>query len=95
MVFRRPDLFKSSPANVRFAGVAILPIVAVLSMVVMAGLTYVVLTYPQLGISAPWVGFAFMGSLIVIGLVIYGISRIIRTQQGINLDLIYRELPPE
>jgi hypothetical protein len=36
-----------------------------------------------------------MGALIVIGLIIYAVSRIVRTQQGVNLDLIYRELPPE
>lgn len=61
----------------------------------MVGLTYIVLTYPQLGISAPWQGFAFMGALIAIGLIIYAVSRIVRTRQGVNLDLIYRELPPE
>jgi basic amino acid/polyamine antiporter, APA family len=93
--FRRPDLFQSSPANVRIAGIPVLPVVAVLSMAVMVGLTYIVLHYPQLGISAPWQGFAFMGALIVIGLIIYVVSRIVRTQQGVNLDLIYRELPPE
>jgi hypothetical protein len=36
-----------------------------------------------------------MGSLIVLGLLIFFVSRAIRRSQGINLDLIYRELPPE
>jgi hypothetical protein len=69
-------------------------VVAVLSIVVMVGLAYVVLSYSQLGI-IPWQGFAFMGSLIVLGLLIYFIARAVRSSQGINLDLIYRELPPE
>ncbi len=73
----------------------VLPIVAVLSLAVMVGLAYVVLTYPQLGIAAPWQGFAFMGGLIGLGLMIYTIARTVRASQGINLDLIYRELPPE
>ncbi len=92
--FRRPELYRSSPANVSVAGIPVLPIVAVLSIVVMIGLAYVVLAYPQLGI-IPWQGFAFMGSLVVLGLLIYFIARAIRLTQGINLDLIYRELPPE
>ena len=92
--FRRPDLYRNSPANVSIGGVPLLPIVAVLSIVVMIGLAYVVLSYSQLGIIA-WQGFLFMGSLIVLGLLIFFVSRAIRRSQGINLDLIYRELPPE
>ena len=92
--FRRPELYRNSPANVSVAGIPVLPIVAVLSIVVMVALAYVVLSYPQLGI-IPWQGFAFMGSLVVLGLLIFFIARGVRSTQGINLDLIYRELPPE
>ena len=97
--FRRPDLFKNSPANVRIGGIPLLPIVAVLSIVVMIGLAYLVLAYQQLGIATPQLGplpgFIFMGSLIVIGLIIFYVARFVRARQGINLDLIYSELPPE
>jgi APA family basic amino acid/polyamine antiporter len=92
--FRRPELFRSSPANVSVAGIPVLVIVAALSIVVMIGLAYAVLSYPQLGI-VPWQGFAFMAALIVIGLLIFFISRAVRATQGVNLDLIYSELPPE
>jgi len=92
--FRRPQLYKNSPANISIAGIPLLSVVAVLSIVVIVGLAYVVLSYSQLGI-IPWQGFAFMGSLIVLGLLIYFIARAVRSSQGINLDLIYRELPPE
>jgi len=92
--FRRPELYKNSPANVSIAGIPVLPVVSVLSIIVIVGLAYVVLSYPQLGI-IPWQGFAFMGSLVVVGLLIYFIARAVRASQGINLDLIYRELPPE
>ncbi|HVB59739.1 MAG TPA: amino acid permease [Ktedonobacteraceae bacterium] len=92
--FRRPELYKNSPANISILGIPVLIIVAVLSMAVIIGLAYVVLTYPQLGI-VPWQGFLFMGSLVVVGLLIYFIARTVRKSQGVNLDLIYRELPPE
>lgn len=97
--FRRPDLFRNSPANVRVAGVPLLPVVAVLSIVVIVGLAYLVLAYQQLGIATPQLGplpgFIFMGSLIVLGLLIFFVARFVRARQGINLDLIYSELPPE
>ncbi|HEU0000377.1 MAG TPA: amino acid permease [Ktedonobacteraceae bacterium] len=97
--FRRPDLYRNSPANVRIGGVPLLPIVAVLSILVICGLAYLVLSYQQLGINTaqlgPLPGFIFMGSLIVIGLVIFYVARFVRARQGINLDLIYSELPPE
>lgn len=97
--FRRPDLYRNSPANVKIAGIPLLPVVAVLSIAVIVGLAYLVLTYQQLGIATaqlgPLPGFIFMGALIVIGLVIFFVARFVRARQGINLDLIYRELPPE
>ncbi len=97
--FRRPDLFRNSPANTRIAGIPLLPIVAVLSIAVMIGLAYLVLSYQQFGIATPQLGplpgFIFMGALIVIGLVIFFVARFVRARQGINLDLIYSELPPE
>ncbi len=97
--FRRPDLYRSSPANISIAGIPVLSIVAVLSIVVMIGLAYLVLAYTQLGIATPQLGplpgFIFMGALIVIGLVIFFVARFVRSRQGINLDLIYSELPPE
>ena len=66
---------------------------------VMIGLAYLVLSYQALGIAnaqlGPLPGFIFMGSLIVIGLLIYFVARAVRAAQGINLDLIYSELPPE
>jgi basic amino acid/polyamine antiporter, APA family len=93
--YRRPELYRNSPASVKIAGIPVLPVVAVLSIAVMIGLAYIVLSYPQLGISAPWQGFAFMGGLIVIGLLIYYIARFSQASKGINLDLIYQELPPE
>ena len=92
--FRRPELYRNSPANISIAGVPLLVVVAVLSIIVMVALAYVVLSFSQLGI-IPWQGFLFMGSLIVLGLLIYFIARAVRQSQGINLDLIYRELPPE
>ncbi len=95
---RRPDLFKASPANIRVAGIPVLKIVAPLSFLVMAYLTWATLAFPALAIQQTanwwWVP-AFMGGIVIFGLAVYYISRAIRRSQGIDVDLVYRELPPE
>jgi amino acid transporter len=96
---RRPDLYRASPANLTVGGIPVLYIVAPLSIVVMAFLTWLTLQYPALALygdpnNAWWVP-AFIGGIVVIGLVIYYGAKVIRRSQGIDIDLVYRELPPE
>jgi hypothetical protein len=38
---------------------------------------------------------AFMGMIVVIGLVLYYGAKMVRRSQGVDIDLVYRELPPE
>jgi len=96
---RRPDLYRASPANVSWGGVPVLKIVAPLSILVMLFLTYLTIRYPALALYGDskniwWIP-AFIGGIVVIGLVVYYGARLIRRSQGINVDLVYRELPPE
>jgi amino acid transporter len=95
---RRPDLYQASPANMTVGGISVLKIVAPLSALVMLFLVYAVLQYPPLALgdskNAWWVP-VFMGGIVVIGLVIFYGARFIRRGQGIDIDLVYRELPPE
>ena len=44
--------------------------------------------------NAWWVP-AFIGGIVVIGLVVYFGAKFIRRSQGVDIDLVYRELPPE
>jgi hypothetical protein len=66
---RRPDLFNSSPANLRVLGIPVLQICAPLSVAVVLFLTW-----------ETWH---------------YYIARAVRRSQGIDLDLVYKELPPD
>jgi hypothetical protein len=98
---RQRALYKSSSASISIGRVPILPIAAVLSIIVVLALAYVVLFYPELGITnsfglpGPLSGLIYMAALVVLGLLIYFIARAVRKAQGIDLSLIYRELPPE
>jgi APA family basic amino acid/polyamine antiporter len=95
---RRPDLYQASPANVKFLGVPLLYWVAPLSVLVMAFLTWCTLAYPALAIGTTdnywWVP-AFMLMIVVVGLVVYFVAKYWRRSQGIDVDLVYKELPPE
>jgi basic amino acid/polyamine antiporter, APA family len=96
---RRPDLYQASPANIRFAGIPVLYIVAPLSILVMLFLVWLTVTYPALALAGNpdnlWQIPAFMGMIVVIGLVLYYGAKVVRSRQGIDVDLVYRELPPE
>ncbi len=96
---RRPDLYKSSPANMKILGVPVLQICAPLSIAVVLFLTWETWHYPALALSGNtgnrWQIIAFMGGIVVVGLLIYYVSRAVRKSQGIDLDLVYKELPPD
>jgi len=96
---RRPDLYRASPANINWFGIPVLKIVAPLSILVMIFLTWLTIAYPALALygnagNVWWIP-AFMGGIVVFGLVVYYAARAIRRSQGIDVDLVYRELPPE
>jgi amino acid transporter len=96
---RRPDLYQASPANVSWGGIPVLYIVGPLSILVMLFLTWLTVTYPGLALAGDpnnlWQIPAFMGMIVVVGLVIYYGAKFVRRSQGIDVDLVYRELPPE
>ena len=96
---RRPDLFQASPANVRVAGIPVLYIVAPLSILVMLFLVYLTVTYPGLALAGNkdnlWQIPAFMGMIVIVGLLLYYVPKFVRRSQGIDVDLVYKELPPE
>jgi APA family basic amino acid/polyamine antiporter len=96
---RRRDLYSSSPANMKLLGIPVLQIVAPLSFAVVAFLTWEAWHYPALALSGDtgnrWQIPAFMGGIVVVGLLIYYIARAVRRSQGVELDLVYQELPPD
>jgi basic amino acid/polyamine antiporter, APA family len=96
---RRADLYRGSPANISVGGIPLLRIVAPISFVVVAFLTWETLHYPALALSGNashrWYVPAFMLGIVVVGLAIYYIARAVRSSQGVDIDLVYRELPPD
>ena len=96
---RRPDLYQASPANVKFLGFPLFYVVAPLSILVMLFLVWLTVTYPGLALAGNpdnvWQIPGFMGMIVVIGLALYYGAKFVRRGQGIDIDLVYKELPPE
>ena len=80
-------------------GIPVLYIVAPLAILVMLFLVWLTVTYPALALAGNpdnlWQIPAFMGMIVVIGLVLYYGAKMVRRGQGVDVDLVYRELPPE
>jgi APA family basic amino acid/polyamine antiporter len=96
---RRPDLYQSSPANVNLWGIPVLYIVGALSIIEFLVIIGISLKYPALVMNGDssniwWIP-AFLAALIVAGLIIYYAPRYLRRRQGVNIDFVYTELPPE
>lgn len=96
---RRPDLYKSSPANVKFLGIPVLWIVAPLSIAEFVAFAIVSTQFPALVEDGNTANFwwipAWFGGLIVGGALLYYIPKWVRARQGINVGFVYKELPPE
>ena len=96
---RRPDLYAASPANVSVGGVPLLKIVAPLSFLAMAFLVYDTLKFPALALSGDsdhrWYVPAFMLGTAAFGLVVYYGAKVWRRGGGVDVDLVYQELPPD
>ena len=97
MPWRRPDIYRGSPADWRLGGLPVLPIVGALTMATtvfaMADAFYFRTASGLAGYERP----ILIGLLSVIlgGVVWWYAARAIRRRQGIDLDLVYRTIPPD
>jgi amino acid transporter len=95
MPYSQKDLYETSPAKGNFLGAPVLVVTGILSLLVMGLVTFLLMKYPGIGIASPWLALGFIGGVVVVGLAIYFISKIVRKRSGINIDLSFKELPPE
>jgi len=96
---RRPELYRASPANVKFLGIPVLFIVAPLTIAIFVALAVVSTQYPALVMNGDPANFwwipAWFAGLCAGGALLYYIPRLIRARRGINVSFVYKELPPE
>lgn len=92
--YRRPDVWRSSATTKRILGIPIVAIAGGLVVVVLAGLFAVYMRYPDLGIDK---GHFFRDCAIILGasLVTFFVARTARKRQGVDVDKLAAEIPPE
>jgi basic amino acid/polyamine antiporter, APA family len=93
---RRPDLYKGSSAEWRVLGIEVLPVVGVLCALVGAAAIALLFVYhTEVGLQYTTETAIYLVAMFVVGAVWWAVARNVRRNQGINLDLAYKEIPPE
>lgn len=95
--YRQREAFEASPYNRRVSGIPVISIVGVLSLVGMALIAWVLLNDQNSGtaiaVNPERVVLAL--AIPVIGAAAYFVIKTIQRTRGVNVDLAYREIPPD
>ncbi|OFW01106.1 MAG: hypothetical protein A3G20_10115 [Acidobacteria bacterium RIFCSPLOWO2_12_FULL_59_11] len=95
--YRRPELFQQAPPFVRrrIFGFPLISIAGVGNTILFVLVLYSALTNPGVsgvqGHLPTWILLGIYGA----GFIVYAVAKGYRAKQGINLDLLYQEIPPE
>ncbi len=93
--FKEKDLYEGSPvARYKILGIPWIVVAGVIFGGFLVWNIYMWLTQSVYGINNIMSGI-FMGALYVIGIVIYFVSKALRRKQGIDLDMVYKNIPVE
>jgi APA family basic amino acid/polyamine antiporter len=91
----RRDLYERSPAKWEVMGIPVITIAGAVTLLVEIGTATIYFFYPALGLP----NFATTAGVLliplIIGAAIFFVSKALRSRQGIDLNAIYREIPPE
>jgi APA family basic amino acid/polyamine antiporter len=92
----RPALYRASASQKSVAGVPLVVIAGVGAIVAGAFVWWAYLHYDQLGTNSNYGKlFAWTIGPAVLGFVLYWVVAAVRKSQGVNIELAYREIPPE
>jgi basic amino acid/polyamine antiporter, APA family len=94
---RQPETFEASPYNQRWGGVPVMRIVGILALIGMLGIVWILLSDVNSGTSLDGnpERVALGVAVWIVGLVLYFVIRAVQASRGVNVDLAYREIPPE
>lgn len=95
--YRKPELFASAPDIVRLKvlGIPLITIAGAVNFVLFSLILYTSFTLPAFAGPVGPIAIAFVLGIYAVGLIIYFGVAALRKRQGINLSLLYREIPPE
>jgi APA family basic amino acid/polyamine antiporter len=95
--YRRRDLFEAAPPNVRrkFFGIPLLSVAGAVNLVLFSVILYSSFTLPAFSGPVGPIAIAFLLGIYVSGLLLYFVAAALRRREGIDLNLLYGEIPPE
>jgi basic amino acid/polyamine antiporter, APA family len=93
--WRRPELYRGSASQLRFAGMPVTTIAGVGAVLTGVFLWIVFLSEPKLGIADRSSFFVWCLGTIAAGIIFYAAAYSIRRSQGVNVNLAFAEIPPE
>jgi basic amino acid/polyamine antiporter, APA family len=92
--YRRPEIWRASATTRRLLGIPVVAIAGALVAVIMSGLFFIYMHYPDLGIDK---GHFFRDCAIIFAaaLLTFFAARTARLRQGVDVDKLAAEIPPE
>jgi len=94
--YRRPDAWRASASTRRFLGIPVVSIAGVLVAVLLAGLFYVFMDYSEgFGIDTDQFLSRDVPVLLGAALLTFFVARTARKRQGVDVDKLAAEIPPE
>lgn len=95
--YRRPELFEGAPTTVkaRWFGVPVITIAGIINLILFSLILYSSFTLPAFSGPVGPIAIAFVLGIYVAGVVIYFVVASFRKREGIDLNLLYGEIPPE
>jgi basic amino acid/polyamine antiporter, APA family len=93
--YRKPEAWRASATTQRLFGVPVVALAGALSIVLMAGLFFIYMRYPALGIEDKSHFFRDCGIILAAALVTFVVARTARRRQGVDVDKLAAEIPPE
>lgn len=95
--YRRKELFESAPTLVqtKIAGIPLVTIAGVINLILFSLILYSGFSLPAFSGPVGPIAIAFVLGIYISGVVIYFIAAAIRQREGVDLNLLYGEIPPE
>lgn len=92
--YRRPDAWRASATTQRFLGLPIVAWAGALAAILLSGLFFIWMHYPDLGLDK---GHFFRDAavVLVLALLTFFVARTARLRQGVDVDKLASEIPPE
>jgi uncharacterized membrane protein YeiB len=95
--YRRKELFEAAPTLIqtRVFGIPLVTIAGVINLILFTLILYSGFSLPAFSGPVGPIAIAFVLGIYLTGVVIYFIAAAFRRRQGVDLNLLYGEIPPE